>query len=305
MAGPAISNSASSHFFTNALWLIPKYISKGQFLRYLFWAFVFFLLPEFIRALIYTSFPPLSSNYDHSFLQELSSRDSFLLGAPSAVSYGVLTSFLYRFAKDWILNSITIEKLKSAKSKSDLEALRNQVNPHFLFNSLNTLDQLIDIDSDRAKKYLHKLAHLYRYILDTGKEDLVPLEQEWQFLEDYAYLIQQRFGSAYQLIKSPVRVEGNSFLIPPATLQILVENAVKHNRASEIEPLKIWVTLDEKSIRIRNQVRKKIGVQEGFGAGLNNLSLKYKLLAGKEINVTQNDNFEVSLPLILMDKSGI
>ena len=165
-------------FYINALWLIPKYISKGQFLRYLFWAFVFFLLPEFIRALIYTSLPPFSSNYDHSFLQELSSRDSFLLGAPSAVSYGVSTSFLYRFAKDWILNTITIEKLKSAKSKSDLEALRNQVNPHFLFNSLNTLDQLIDIDSDRAKKYLHKLAHLYRYILDTGKEDLVPLQPD-------------------------------------------------------------------------------------------------------------------------------
>lgn len=290
-------------FYVNALWLIPQYISKGRIFRYAIWAIVLFLLPELLRAFLYTNLASFSEQYNHSFAQELSSRDSFLLGVPSAVGYGLFLSFLYRLTKDWFINAVLIEKLKSDKSKSDLEALRNQVNPHFLFNSLNTLDQLIDIDTSRAKKYLNKLAHLYRYILQTGQEDLVPLEKEWQFLDDYQFLIQQRFGSAYVLIKNPEAVIPGTFLIPPATLQLLVENAVKHNKAHENDPLEILINLNSDFISVKNRIQKKAGVQEGFGSGLRNLNSKYRLLMEKEISISQDDFYEVTVPLISVDKS--
>ena len=206
------------------------------------------------------------------------------------------TFFLVKESENEMLKNA---QLARAKVEAELEALKNQIDPHFIFNSLNTLSHLIEEKPQRAKQFNDNLADVYRYILQNKRRELVLLREEVGFLNDYFSLLVIRFEKAVQLNTSISDSGMDQFLIPPISLQVLVENAIKHNEFSDALPLVIDIDLQQEVLIVHNRVHKKILRKPSSRIGLNNLDERYKLTTGKEIVVdaTEHD-FTVSLPVL-------
>ena len=177
--------------------------------------------------------------------------------------------------------------------------LSQQVNPHFLFNSLNILDGLVtEGDSEAASVYIHKLAALYRYLLKNEDETLVRLRDEMEFVDKYIDLLKVRFQDGMEVTED---IDPSSLgrMVVPCSVQLLIENATKHNAALAGNPLKIRITTDSGKICVRNTLRPKLSPPNSTGLGLKYISQQYKDLSGKEITITQTDaEFTVILPLL-------
>jgi LytS/YehU family sensor histidine kinase len=194
------------------------------------------------------------------------------------------------------------EKLKTESIQSQFDSLKNQVSPHFLFNSLNALQTLIREDADIAQKYVRHLSLVLRYTLQSNENKTVTLVEELNFLDSYLFLIQLRFGTNFK-IEMSIKDEFATFRIPPLTLQTLVENAVKHNEISRKKPLtiKVETTLDQTLI-VSNRIQEKINPESGTSIGLSNLAKQYNLLANKMITIKKaNKEFAVIIPLLNPD----
>jgi LytS/YehU family sensor histidine kinase len=186
-----------------------------------------------------------------------------------------------------------------AKAEAELEALKNQIDPHFIFNSLNTLSHLIEEKPAKAKQFNDDLADVYRYILTNKARDLVLLREEMDFLKGYFSLLKIRFEEAIQLDITVPENQLDQFLVPPISLQILVENAIKHNEFSDNEPLMIVITLQEEVITVHNNLRKKQLRKSSSGIGLRNLNERYILTTSNFISITEGDKFfTVGLPVL-------
>jgi LytS/YehU family sensor histidine kinase len=186
-----------------------------------------------------------------------------------------------------------------AKAEAELEALKNQIDPHFIFNSLNTLSHLIEEKPAKAKQFNDDLADVYRYILTNKARDLVLLREEMDFLKGYFSLLKIRFEEAIQLDITVPESQLDQFLVPPISLQILVENAIKHNEFSDNEPLMIVITLQEEVIIVHNNLRKKQLRKSSSGIGLRNLNERYILTTSNFISITEGDKFfTVRLPVL-------
>jgi hypothetical protein len=207
------------------------------------------------------------------------------------------TVFLVREAES---EKVKKEQLERARVEAELEALKSQIDPHFIFNSLNTLSHLIEETPVKAKLFNDSLADVYRYILQNKGRELVLLREEMDFLQDYFSLLRIRFGQAIRLDMEIDSAIFDHYLIPPISLQILVENAIKHNEFSDAEPLIITISMsDMNELIIHNFVRTKILRKGSSRIGLNNLGERYKLTTNKEITVRQvQDEFTVSLPVL-------
>lgn len=206
------------------------------------------------------------------------------------------TVFLVREKEDEMLRA---EQLERARITAELEALKSQIDPHFMFNSLSTLSQLIETDPARARIFIDNLAEVYRYILLNKKKDLVFLEEELQFIKEYFSLLSIRFGNAVHLqINIPANY-GQEFLLPPISLQVLIENAIKHNESTERYPLIISVEIQNGLLSVENRIRKKILHRASAQTGLQNLNERYLLTTGRSVEVTVTDTlFMVSLPVL-------
>jgi ligand-binding sensor domain-containing protein len=182
----------------------------------------------------------------------------------------------------------------------EYEHLKSQVNPHFLFNSLNTLAALIEEDSRAAVTYTEQLSDLYRDALTNHRRDLVPLAEEWAVLERYYYIQQTRFGNALQIIVALPEAIKKEKKIVPLALQLLVENAVKHNVVSRTSPLIIFIEVqDEAWLIIRNAVLLKTTREKSTGIGLKNIRQRYALITERSIQIDRHGNeFIVKLPLL-------
>ena len=197
---------------------------------------------------------------------------------------------------------IRAEQLERAKAEAELEALKNQIDPHFIFNSLNTLSHLIEEKPARAKQFNDNLADVYRYILQNKARDLVLLREELEFLKSYFLLLQIRFENAVYLNLIIPETELEQYLVPPISLQILAENAIKHNEFSEANPLLMEIRLTDDALIVRNAIRKKNLRRPSSKIGLNNLRERYKLTTNKEITVESTVfNFIVTLPVLKID----
>jgi LytS/YehU family sensor histidine kinase len=186
-----------------------------------------------------------------------------------------------------------------AKAEAELEALKNQIDPHFIFNSLNTLSHLIEEKPVKAKQFNDDLADVYRYILQNKARDLVLLREEMDFLKGYFSLLKIRFEEAVQLNITVPDNQLDQFLIPPISLQILAENAIKHNEFNCSEPLTIVITLKEELLIIHNNLRKKQLRKGSSGIGLKNLNERYTLTTNNFITITEGDKyFTVRLPVL-------
>ena len=195
------------------------------------------------------------------------------------------------------------EHLKQANLQSQLETLKNQANPHFLFNSLNTLTALIPEDPDMAVRFVQKLAKVYRYILEIRELQTVSLADELSALRAYNFLLQIRFGDNLRihLDLSDDRLRDQ---VVPLSLQMPVENAVKHNVVSTQKPLRIRVFIENERIIVQNNLQRKGQYNPGeaddsTGLGLQNIRNRYQLLAGERVDViVTTQQFAVSLPLL-------
>ncbi|WP_235921048.1 sensor histidine kinase [Foetidibacter luteolus] len=191
------------------------------------------------------------------------------------------------------------EQLERAKAEAELEALKNQIDPHFIFNSLNVLSYLIEDAPEKAKQFNEALADVYRYILQNKARDLVMLREEIEFLYDYFSLHKIRFEKAVRLDMFVDEALLDAYLVPPISLQILMENAFKHNEFSDAAPLVITIQLVNDELVVRNEIRKKILRKPSSKIGLQNLGERYKLTTSKEITIEQHDNFfTVKLPVL-------
>ncbi len=190
------------------------------------------------------------------------------------------------------------ETLKRESLTAQLNALRTQVNPHFLFNNLNTLSSLIPENPKHAVDFVQQLSKVYRHILEVKDEKSILLKDELEVLNAYAFLLKTRFGNNLS-VTITIPNEKLQQKIVPLSLQILMENAIKHNIVSAEKPLHINVFTQNGSLVVRNNLQMKKQVNESTGIGLDNIRNRYKLLSDKTVNVSESDtNFTVSIPLI-------
>jgi two-component system, LytTR family, sensor kinase len=190
------------------------------------------------------------------------------------------------------------EKLKRESLNAELNALKTQVNPHFLFNNLNTLCSLIPEDPKRATDFVQQLSKVYRHILEVRDEKSIPLKEELDVMKAYAFLLQTRFGNNLDVVIN-VPDEKLQKKIVPLSLQILMENAIKHNIVSSDKPLKIEVVALNGKLVVSNNLQKKNQVNESTGIGLENIRNRYILLGNGQVEVKENgSDFIVSIPLI-------
>lgn len=199
-----------------------------------------------------------------------------------------------------------VERLERARTQAELAALKAQVDPHFLFNSLNTLGHLIGQDTARAREFCDTLAEVYRYVLDSRLHDLVPLADELRFLRRYHRLLELRFGPALPLqVDAGLEADAAHWLIAPLALQGLLENAVKHNQASAGEPLLVALQRFDATVCVSNPIRPRRSVLASAGVGLANLDERCRLLTGRPLQrQALGGRFEVQVPLAAALKAG-
>lgn len=209
----------------------------------------------------------------------------------------VAAGYMYIYIRERNLHKLSL--LQRERMMFEYEHLKSQVNPHFLFNSLNTLASLIEEDKEVASQYTTHLSDLYRNMLSFRNKDLVLLAEEWQILENYIYIQQSRFGNAMRLVANIPADIMNTRQIVPLALQLLVENALKHNVVSLSKPLSIIVEATEDAITVRNTYNPKISKEKGEGLGLSNIQRRYSLLTEKKVYYGFSDTeFIVNLPLL-------
>lgn len=199
-------------------------------------------------------------------------------------------------------DKINEEQLERAKIQAELQALKNQIDPHFMFNSLNNLTHLIDVSPEIAKKYVEDLADVYRYILRNKDNKLVLLEDEIIFLNRYFSLLSLRYSENLVLWINLTKEDYLKYLIPPVSIMTAVENAVKHNEVSEENPLELEIELSNDSLIITNKINIKNSVRESSKIGLKNLAERYKIITGKEINFNSDKGyFILYLPMLKLN----
>ncbi|MFT7034975.1 MAG: two-component system LytT family sensor kinase [Cyclobacteriaceae bacterium] len=202
------------------------------------------------------------------------------------------------FFKQWKQSLLKTEKLEKEFLSSKFEALKNQINPHFLFNSLNTLSALIHEDVDKSEKFIDEFAKIYRYVLENQENIAVSLNNELAFVKSYLYLQQIRFGKS---LDSEIKIDVSKldYMIPTLSLQLLIENAIKHNKITKSDPLKIKIYNEEDYLVVENNLQLRDQKNDSTGIGLNNLKERYKLMTEHkpEFIVTEK-SYVAKIPLI-------
>ncbi len=211
---------------------------------------------------------------------------------------GIVYETTYFFRK-WRETVLEAEKLKSQHIRSQFEVLKNQVSPHFLFNSLNTLITIIPENANLAVEFTEKLSQVYRYILQNKDKELVKLSTELDFIKSYIFLLKIRFGNNLK-VNYDIQDTYLDSHVAPLTLQMLVENAIKHNIISQSKPLTIDIYIDQgRSIVVRNNLQKKNATIQSTRIGLENIVKRYKYLSNQAVDIISTaTNFIVALPLI-------
>ena len=198
---------------------------------------------------------------------------TLLADAVVTVSYENIYNFGY-----WQQSRQEVETLSKAQLQAQLDALRQQVNPHFLFNSLNTLTTLIGEDPQKAEIFCYELSSVYRYLLRSNETALVPLTNELEFINSYYHLLKTRHGDGVTLV-THIQPGLKALHLPPLTLQLLIENAVKHNVILPEEPLTITLsTTEQQRLTVSNNLQRKPHRDMSNGVGLSNILTKYKML---------------------------
>jgi LytS/YehU family sensor histidine kinase len=209
-----------------------------------------------------------------------------------------LVYFGSHFFQEWKKSIVRSERLQREQAEVRYNALRNQLNPHFLFNALTSLNSLIFENQQLASDFLKQLSKVYRYTLQNKNNETVSLRTEMEFINHYLFLLQTRFTSALQFV---VDIQAADFdkAIAPVTTQMLIENAVKHNIVSESHPLQITITTKDSYLIVTNTINKKKQIETSNKQGLESLRSLYQYLSSKRVEIIETVNtFTVKIPLI-------
>ena len=238
----------------------------------------------------------------NNFLEARASRQGPLNMACviSAVAPTILFMAVYEaryFLNQWENNIKQSEELARVHLISQFETLKKQLDPHFLFNSLNAISSLVETNPLMAEEFIRKLAKLYQYTLESYEKPWVSLEEELSFVQAYQYLLHTRFKDALS-VRIDVPEEMLQKSVPPLTLQMLVENAVKHNQMSAEQPLQVDISMLDQWISVSNNITEAPVNASSFQIGLSNIRERYRILADKEVEVVSGDSFTVKLPIL-------
>lgn len=225
----------------------------------------------------------------------------------SAMIIGLLVSITMlaieismQFFQQWKASLLEVEKYKTESAQAQLQNLKNQINPHFLFNNMSVLSSLVYKDQDKAVDFINQLSKVYRYLLDNKDEELTTLENELTFIHSYIYLLQIRFDTNIHFdIQVPNSYQ--SLLLPPMALQLLIENAIKHNEISSELPLRILIKAEEQQLIVSNnlQLRSNQVDDDSCKTGIQNIKERYHYFTDKQVEVLNNGHsFTVQIPLL-------
>ncbi|WP_298519606.1 sensor histidine kinase [uncultured Kordia sp.] len=236
-------------------------------------------------------------NFEKSWLRF---RIDFLRAALLTTSLTIFNQF-YRTTQEKKEIETSLQLLKKEMMTSKYNSLKNQISPHFLFNSLNTLTSLMYEDRDLASDFVSRLASCYRYILDNRESDLVSLEKELQFLDSFIFMMKVRHDGAIA-IHTNIDSKPHKHVIPTLSIQMLVENALKHNYYSKEQPITIDIFTKEDSLIVQNNIRKRSDSQASTQLGLANIKKRYTFYTKKEVRIEDTgEQFKVSMPLLSSD----
>ena len=211
----------------------------------------------------------------------------------------IAAGLIYWYVKAREKSVKKVEHLQQEKIQFQFETLRNQVNPHFLFNSFNTLISIIEDDPKMAVHYVEQLSDFFRNIVNYRDKDVIAVKEEIELLKTYFFIQQKRFGSSLSLTINLSEEEKNQNFIPPLTLQLLAENAIKHNAVSKESILTIDLFMENERLIVRNNINKKLSKTAGAGMGLQNIINRYTLLSNQQVIIKNDDQFFlVSLPFL-------
>jgi sensor histidine kinase YesM len=244
-----------------------------------------YLLPRFAESLNLTSEFPRIKRPVFLFLKCL---------CQGMMYYAII--LIQKTTEEKRKSQIEIQELKQARLEANILSLKEQLSPHFLFNTLNTLSTLTT--EKEARDFIQEMSNVYRYVLQYKEKNVATLKEELQFLNSYWYILKVRFEDSISLlIDIPEELSESS--VPPLTLQMLIENIIKHNTANEAKPLNMRIYYTDGSIVVENIYQPKLNPQYVNGSGLKNIRQRYKLLFGKEIEIHKNALlFQVKLPVI-------
>lgn len=240
--------------------------------------------------------------------------DSFVCEAPlanqgalmlSSIVIGILITFIIlsieistQFFSHWKNSLVEVERYKTESTQAQLQNLKNQLNPHFLFNNMSILSSLVYKDQDKAVDFINQLSKVYRYLLDNRNDELVTLDTELTFIKSYVYLLQIRFDKNL-VFDIDVAENKLPFLILPMSLQMLIENAIKHNEVSSENPLSISIVAQNHGLTITNNLQLRSNKEPGSKTGLINIKERYKYYTKEEVKVIQSvKSFVVIIPLL-------
>lgn len=189
-------------------------------------------------------------------------------------------------------------RMQRERDRFKLQSLENQINPHFVFNNFSALSQLIEEDPKRAQQFLMNLSKVYRYNLNNVEKPLVPINEELLFLDQYMHIMEQRFGQTFSLIIDP-EVRSAQGQIPPCSLQMLVENALKHNEHTLTHPLAISISIDGRRIAVANLKQPLKNMPVSTNMGNHNLLERYSLLSHDRVLIENTEhNYRVAIPIL-------
>ncbi|AXT51464.1 histidine kinase [Aquimarina sp. BL5] len=279
-------------------WLIPNYIVKEKkYVQFVVFGLITLCFFGAIDYLVgywtgngdWNKFPKWYDFLLQSF---------FRLSEDAGFVFGIL------LAKKFYEGQAQFFNVQKQQKENELKLLRSQIDPHFLFNNLNTLDALIDGDTIKAKEYINRLSLIYRYLIRTKDAEVMELSEEIAFAENYIFLIETRFGNDYDFqIKREMSFTDK--FIPTGSIQALLENVVKHNKTEQMNTIRVVVSIEEDWLTVMNTKTKIQSREESFGTGLKNLRARYKLLSDQEVQVINTESkFKVSIPILKLSNES-
>jgi two-component system LytT family sensor kinase len=263
------------------------------------------ILIQFLITLVFSSFsvffPMLMFN---KFVCTLPIEKEAIMLVIS-ISIGVLVSFLIltieisaQFFNNWKASLVEVEKYKTESIQAQLKNLKEQVNPHFLFNNLSVLTSLVYKDQDKAAEFINQLAKVYRYVLEQNEHELVTLQKELNFIESYIFLLKIRFENSLQ-IEISIPENEKSKLIPPMCLQVLVENTIKHNELSIENPLQVRIYFENDYLVVSNNLQVRKNNEPASKTGIKNICSRYQHFTDRKAEIIETaDAFTVKIPLL-------
>ncbi len=258
-----------------------------------FYAIVLVLAAIILFITIFISMMLSHQTFD-DVIQHFVQRElkGFLISMLIGMSLGALIFFF----TEWNHSLKREQKLREEKLIFQYETLKNQVNPHFLFNSLNTLSSLVSQDADLSEKFINRLSTIYRYILENRDVDFINLSREIEFVENYFFLQKIRDDGKIELELPPKELD--QYEILPISVQLLVENALKHNAATKESPLKIKISIEDDLLVVTNTLKPKMQLGHSSKLGLKNLGERVSLVMNKKISIEPTqDSYTVKIPL--------